>query len=326
LTPKVFAELENGNLNVIGIEDVSSVHDIAYAGNGIFGVEIAQDAHLSIKEGRALTLSLPFAPIVSVATNQENSKEFTVVDYVNGLVIRHQCFNHHLVKYVYYAHRNHPSVFVQEIQIKNYRDQLVDLNLIVPRIVGDWDSSTSQNVKIQRNSKIIEHQVVTGSIPSPNSNKIRVVSIVYRNLPRVLTLRKRGNTNLNVLMTINYSKLVAKDAFGETKEIVEKSAIDAMKKVLEEHHESSEDALLGFRRQHTKIWNTLWQTGFYISQSKAENALNGELVDIWRTFFIQRRLQVIKSTRHSTTFSLTTGRMNSRNRSRRNARIKSHMT
>jgi hypothetical protein len=127
---------------------------------------------------------------------------------------------------------------------------------------------------------MVDYQVVTGYVPSLVDNKIRAVSIVYRVISRLLTLNKRGNTNLNLLTTINYSKPIAKEVYAQAKETVEKSSIDAMKKVLEEHGaEAAGDVLHAFRTQHTKVWNSLWQTGFYISQSKAESALNGEKIN-----------------------------------------------
>lgn len=262
-------------MNIIGLEKYGiqngrKFQEIPYVGNGLFGLEISKDSQLNIKEGRALTLDIPFAPIVTVSSNQENVEEFVTVDYYNGLVVRKQCFDEFHVKYQYFAHRNYPSVFVQEIQIRNLKHKLVDLNLILPRVVGIWESSTSQNIKIQSDSI----QVVSGLTELPGSNKVRVVSVVFRNLPRTLTLHKSGVTNLNLLMTINYSKQIDKEAFESTKIVVEKFAIDAMKKVIEHETESS-DAFFLFRIQHTKVWNSLWQTGFYISPSKAENALNG---------------------------------------------------
>lgn len=280
LTPRFRQEFDEGNLNVYGHDEIG-LQDIPYVGNGIFGLEVAQDAQLHIREGRALLLTLPFAPIISVAKNQLDVKEISIVEYTNGLVTRHQCFDEYQAKYLYYAHRNYPSVFVQEIQIKNYRNQLVDLNLVLPRIVGEWPVATSQVIKIQHGSKMVDYQAVTGYVPSINlNNRVRAVSIVYRLIPKVLTLNKRGNTNLNMLFTINYSKPISKDQYAQQKDVTEKLAVDAMKKVLEEHGaDSAGDALYNFRKQHTKVWNSLWQTGFYISQSKAENALNGDKIN-----------------------------------------------
>lgn len=279
LSPKIYSELDIGNLNIYGHEEIG-LKDIPYVGNGIFGLEVSEDAHLNIKDARALTLKVPFAPLLSVAKNQETLKEVAVVDYVNGLVTRFQCFDDYQVKYLYYAHRNYPSVFVQEIQIKNHLKQLVDLNLVLPHIIGNWESSSMQTKKIQHGSKMVDYQIVTGHIPSITDNKVRVITIVSRIVPKILTLNKRGYTSLNLLTTINYSKPVAKEQFHQQKEIVEKAAIDAMRKVLEEHEaEAAGDALFNFRLQHTRVWNSLWQTGFTVSHSKAENALNGDRIN-----------------------------------------------
>lgn len=252
-------------------------------GNGIFGLEISQDAQLYIKEGRALLLSLPFAPIVSLARNQEDIKEAFVIRYLDGIVDRYQCFDDYQVKYTYYAHRNYPSVFVQELQVKNHRNQIIDLNLVLPRIIGEWPTSVSQTTKIQHGAKIVEYQVITGYVDALENGKIRAVSIVHRLIPRsVLTLNKRGKITMNFLTTINYSKLISKDQFAQQKDLVEKFAIEAMKKVLDEHLRDDDrpgDALYDFRKQHTSVWNNIWQTGFYISPSKAENAINGDKIN-----------------------------------------------
>jgi Uncharacterized conserved protein (DUF2152) len=125
------------------------LNTIPYVGNGIFGLEIQQDAHLSIKEGRALVLPVNFHPIVSLsADNQDGGhRESTVVEYSTGLVHRFQCFENGVVaSYTYYAHRRMPSVFVQEIQITNTKNQLIDVELVTPRL-SDWPTAVMQNLK-----------------------------------------------------------------------------------------------------------------------------------------------------------------------------------
>jgi hypothetical protein len=82
-----------------------------------------------------------------------------VVEYINGLVYRYQCFDDFQVKYLYYAHRNYPSIFVQEIEFKNHRNQIIDLNLVLPRIIGEWAGAEQQIVKIQQGSKLVDYQV-----------------------------------------------------------------------------------------------------------------------------------------------------------------------
>lgn len=116
-------------------------------------------------------------------------------------------------------------------------------------------------------------------IPDEKSDKrFKVVSIVSRYMPRLLTLKKRGVTKLTLLTTIVYSDTIDKPQFSVQKEIVEKEAIDTMKKALQEIQQSDSSAYQ-FVRQHMEVWKNLWHTGFHISHSKAENALNGNRVN-----------------------------------------------
>lgn len=132
---------------------------------------------------------------------------------------------------------------------------------------------------------MMEYEVITGYVTQINNQeRIRAVSIVYRKVPRTLTLKKRGLTKLELLTTIQYSESISKDEYAVQKDEVEKMAVEAMKKALQEaqHNEHSNTGFGGsdtgyykFRQQHIKVWNKLWETGFYISKSKADNALNG---------------------------------------------------
>ena len=259
---------------------------IPYVGNGIFGLEVQENAHVNIKNGRALVLPVNFHPIVSLSARNGESRESTVVEYQSGIVHRFQCFdNGYYASYQYYAHRNNPSVFVQELQVTNTKNILMDVELILARI-SDWPTAVTQNIKLQHGSTILEYQVVTGMVEIPstvvhyNSNKVRAVSIVSRKLPRTLTLKKRGTTKLELLLTVNYSDPIAREKYADVKDVTEKHAIDAMNKALQEaEHGEANNAYYNFKRQHIKVWNHLWSTGFEISRSKAENALNGDRIN-----------------------------------------------
>lgn len=135
--------------------------------------------------------------------------------------------------------------------------------------------------RLQHGSSMIEYLVLTGYVDmnaqKQKTKMIRAISIVTRNIARSLTLKKRGVTKLELLTTINYSEPIPLEKFSLHKNIVEKNAVEAMQKALQEaqHEETGESSYHNFRRQHIKVWNQLWESGFYISTSKAENALNG---------------------------------------------------
>jgi len=107
-----------------------------YVGNGYLGLEIAHDAFLNIKNGRAMQLPIRFQPVVSVSGGPASGgeKEATVVEYLTGMVHRFQCFAGYFVSYTYYAHRTQPNIFMQEVQITNTRNLLEDIELIMPRV------------------------------------------------------------------------------------------------------------------------------------------------------------------------------------------------
>lgn len=255
---------------------------LPYIGNGYFGLAVQEDANFNIRHGRSLHVPVGFHPVVSISTKNGEMKEARVTDYFSGLAYRFQCFDGFYVSYLYYAHRNMPSVFVQEIEVTNTRNQLIDVDLIVPRIT-DWQASSTNLIKLQYGSHILEYQATTGYVEIPTEKpKIIVVSIVSRQLNRILTLKKRGATKLEVLTTISYSEPVARNKFDELKLSIETEAIENMKKALQEaqHQEGNTfGSYYRFRKQHVEVWRNLWDTGFQISTSKAENTLNGDKIN-----------------------------------------------
>lgn len=65
---------------------------IPYVGNGYIGLEIAHDAPLNIKYGRAMQLPTQFHPVVSVKETDEAGREATVVEYLTGIAWRYFCY------------------------------------------------------------------------------------------------------------------------------------------------------------------------------------------------------------------------------------------
>lgn len=74
---------------------------IPYAGNGYFGIEIGKDAPFFIKYGRHLSQPIDYQPIVDFrfsdfvgedSIEEPYGKQSVVVDYVNGVVHKFQCF------------------------------------------------------------------------------------------------------------------------------------------------------------------------------------------------------------------------------------------
>lgn len=120
--------------------------------------------------------------------------------------------------------------------------------------------------------------MVTGYIELKNrKNEIIAVSIVTRKIPRTITLKKRGVTKLEFLLTINYSHPIPLEEYATKKDEVETAAVEAMKRALQEaeHTNDDDNKYYTFKKQHKQVWNSLWSTGFEISSSLAEDSING---------------------------------------------------
>lgn len=136
-------------------------------------------------------------------------------------------------------------------------------------------------IRLQHGSAIAEYEVITGSVePNSGRDEIIVVTIVARHIPKSVTLRKRGVTKLEFLLTVNYSEPIAREKFAKTKAEVEKGAIDSMQKALQNaEHNNEENKLYNFKKLHMQIWKNLWLTGFEISSSLAEDSINGDRIN-----------------------------------------------
>lgn len=79
----------------------SDQRNIPYVGNGWFGLEIGENANFFVKYGRYLSQSINYQPIIGLIhrpdmvddlNSQLDAKQAAVVDYLNGVVHKFQCF------------------------------------------------------------------------------------------------------------------------------------------------------------------------------------------------------------------------------------------
>lgn len=136
-------------------------------------------------------------------------------------------------------------------------------------------------LRLQHGSTIAEYEVISGIVDTiSGKDEIIVVTVVARHISKSVTLRKRGVTRLEFLLTINYSEPITRDKYAKTKGDVEKGAIDSMQKALQmAEHNNEENKLYNFKKLHMQIWKNLWLTGFEISSSLAEDSINGDRIN-----------------------------------------------
>lgn len=248
---------------------------VPYVGNGLVGLALEQVPHLNIKHGRTLSLPMYYHPLYVI--DDYEMKEFTVAEYKNGIVHRFQCSNSGLqVSYQYYAHRTIPSLFVQEIWVNNPTSAEKNLQLTTPR-VSDWPTSVKQTINLHQGVDTKEYEVVTGMIPIPDSENVLAAAVVCRKMSSTIKVDARDGLDILILTTVQYSKPIKKSDYAKHKDIVEKKAIEEMEKVIALTGDRT--AVRKLRENHARVWQGLWFTGFYISDSKAEGIINGDRIN-----------------------------------------------
>ncbi|XP_038214080.1 uncharacterized protein KIAA2013 homolog [Zerene cesonia] len=248
---------------------------VPYVGNGLIGMALEHDSYLNIKHGRTLSLPVYYHPLYII--DDYDMKESTLVDYKKGIVHRFQCSNSGIkVSYQYYAHRTIPSLFVQEILVSNPLNVAKTLHMTVPRL-SDWPTSVKQTIKLHQGVDSKEYEVVTGMISLPDSDNVIAVSVVSRKLSNKVQVEARDGLDLMILTTVQYSRPIKKADYAKQKDLVEKKAIAEMEKVIALTNDQA--AVRTLRDNHARVWEGLWDTGFYISDSKAEGVINGDRIN-----------------------------------------------
>lgn len=120
------------------------------------------------------------------------------------------------------------------------------------------------------------------------------VTIISQRLPSRLSLKTRGVTKLDIIHVIHYDvKTITNSQNKQKPDAQEANAIETMTQLLQQNNfnliEMNEASISStsnkkqtyskFRRQHTNVWNNLWETGFQISTSLADNVINGDQIN-----------------------------------------------
>lgn len=248
---------------------------VPYVGNGLIGLALEHDSHLNIKYGRTLSLPVYYHPLYII--DDLEMKEMTVAEYRKGVVHRFQCSSTGLhVSYQYYAHRTIPSLFVQEIWVNNPSSSGKILRMSTPR-VSDWPTSVKQTIKLHQGVDTKEYEVVTGMIAIPESELVIAVAVVCRKMQNTVKVDPRDGLDILIFTTVQYSKPIKKAEYAKQKDIVEKKAIGEMEKVIS--LTADRTAVRKLKENHSRVWQGLWETGFYISDSKAEGIINGDRIN-----------------------------------------------
>lgn len=276
-----------------------SQRNIPYVGNGYFGLEIEDNAKLFAKYGRHLSQIVDYKPIISTIPRSDgeilnDGKQAVVVDYINGIVHKFQCFGGEFsISHDFYAHRTIPNVFIQEIKTINLVNSLIDIEL---KAIGskEWASANHREFSLRHpdNNRMVDFTVTTGVIQLPKNDETMIVSICTQKPPSDFTMKKRGVTKIDIVHVINYEIVVS--ATNQKINEIETSAVENITNIFkmkdlqmsfDVYTKDSSDISLNalatseLKRKHINVWNTLWESGFQISTSMADGVINGDQIN-----------------------------------------------
>lgn len=142
-------------------------------------------------------------------------------------------------------------------------------------------------------NQFIEFSVTSGFVEIPKNGEQLSVTIVSQRLPSRVALKTRGVTKLDIVHVIQYGVKSASSSQSKQKpDDMEAAAIETMTHIVQQNYfnfnENSEmnsspsnkqQMHTKFKRQHKNVWNNLWETGFQISTSLADNVINGDQIN-----------------------------------------------
>ena len=247
---------------------------LAYVGNGYFGMSVSPNSEINIKSRRTLSVPVPYKPLMYVTLVGEGEEEMGMVtDYVRGGVTSVQCMSEVgsfeepvTVTSNVIAHRTVPGVLVQDIRVHNPTSQSKQITL--ERLgIAQWETAKSHSRVIEHGEGGVKYTVVTGLVEA--SGKKVAVAIAARKLSSSLEVKSRMTQSLHLLTGVAYSQPSSEKEAEGLREEMEREAVRNIAAVAAQSWQKLQDS-------HAEVWRNLWTSGFGISWSYAEDAINGD--------------------------------------------------
>ncbi|CAB4064277.1 unnamed protein product [Lepeophtheirus salmonis] len=303
-------DLLRGDAHIV--RNTESHEYLPYVGNGYFGLSVEPESQFYVFGAkRTLNAPLHFKPLVNVELKvshwrNEMEEAASIVHFSSGFVYQHRCPKDDensgiTISQTIFAHRKIPHILVQEIKLDNPSNKENTFNLRRSGIHKEWKTSEfATQAKIQDQ----EYFISTGSEPYPAPEEsdnpstvdlIRVVTIVYPKLEKTITVAPRSSETLIIYTALVYSDPIhPQEDIKKERTRTQSRATDVCCTINNyfNHNlnllilflglltKAVKESYYKFRQSHESIWrHNLWNTGFGISYSYADDAVNGHKIN-----------------------------------------------
>ncbi|XP_065569832.1 uncharacterized protein KIAA2013 homolog [Artemia franciscana] len=249
---------------------------VSFIGNGYLGFETKYNSNLYVRINRTLSFSVPYKPVLKAVLPERSFERASVLHLKDGIANTVECFSHGRgsidVVYQLYAHRTMPSVFIQTIQVTNPTTEEASVNV---ENGGESDSKSWQldeEVSLTSDGETMNYRTLFGVFDLNNQKKKLIIAIASPKLPKKVSVKPHSSLTLHVVTGVFYGIFRSSSSSSNQKEEFVKQALTAVANVV------SED-VAAIRSSHISAWHQIWSTGFSVSYSKAEGALNGQQIN-----------------------------------------------
>jgi len=265
---------------------------ISYVGNGYIGLTVSPNSQINIKSKRTLSVPVQYKPIVQLTLEGEGYEEIgQYTDYLTGVVTQVQCLSDSdgdivTVTTSVYSHRTVPGILVQDIKIHNPGSKTVQL--AVEKLgIAQWESAKSYTRTIEHGDGGIKYGLVTGIVDS--GDRKNVVAVASKKLNSNIEVKSRMTHSLHLLTAVAYKELPESGDAENMRLEVEKEAVNSVSAAASMTWQKLLDS-------HTDVWKKLWTSGFSISHSYAEGALNGKRINATTYYVLSQSPTPLHST------------------------------
>lgn len=243
---------------------------LPYIGNGKVGVAITNGNNpLYLFHKRSLSLPINYDPVVHVEIPGTSSQEGTAVHYTTGIVHKFQCFSKRRksisISHQFFSSRTDPSLLVQQIEIINPLSEMVYVNL---KEKNSGLGGQNVHLSVQNGIKI---KVFSGEAKTDTPDTI-IFSIAANEVPASVAVDPKSSKRLTFRTVVHYSESGPSSQLASTFKKLESLVQQDIQKAMEADQRY-------LRQKHIDIWKKLWHSGFGISYSRAQGALNGDKIN-----------------------------------------------